>query len=648
LCDMLKQFPVEEQSTSAFQSFRSAAVREAIALAGRQAPQGEQLKVLVSAAEKEGSKALVRLTELAASPALLASVRSHPPQDAPLRELQAAVAGVLGPFASAKVETPRLEAAWAARLLGLLGTRSPLEASDVKDLVAAVLEFRESSLVLMPAFVEVLVERLTKAKLPKHSSTDADGLRHLMDRLLRIAGKTAKRSSGDEELDSWLEKLDRIALEDRRKTERTLESLERDMQKKVGRSVSDALGPGWLGMLLVRSRKVVWNGKLVRCDSGPRPRTLVKRLAMLPSVDVLLSSTTRTEAAALVPEGAAPPPTSRTEPPRTAEPTGTRRQSGEQREAEARDAGRASYGRAPVPPAQAPPTRPEPFPTRTAQAPSGPAPPRPAPRPPTRPPPSNSDAEPPRKMQRTGALIVKAGFDKEMGETLAGTYVPSSMNHNHSVFKRVEPAVDSVLLYYWDDRDGEEQKGWWFGPEVGGEEVWAHNAGSDSPGSKLPPTRGWTVLITGALDPGLEVTRADPVPQPSGPQLPMRGSVAGAQASSAAAPSSRPAGPPPQLPRPPPGRGAPPPAAAQRRPRVDDARADELRAWLNGLDDGQGAMLSYFDVLATEFDADLAQIAAAKVEGGRGMGAVDPSFWDTVKVQKTGHKFIFARGIQRL
>lgn len=60
-------------------------------------------------------------------------------------------------------------------------------------------------------------------------------------------------------------------------------------------------------------------------------------------------------------------------------------------------------------------------------------------------------------------------------------------------------------------------------------------------------------------------------------------------------------------------------------------------------------MLSYFEVLAAEFDADLNQIAAAKVEGGVGiLGAVDPSFWETVSVIKTGHKMLFARGIAKL
>lgn len=102
-----------------------------------------------------------------------------------------------------------------------------------------------------------------------------------------------------------------------------------------------------------------------------------------------------------------------------------------------------------------------------------------------------------------------------------------------------------------------------------------------------------------------------------------------------------------------PGRPAPSTwnAPVAKRPRVDDTRAAELREWLNSLDDGAGAMQQYFDTLATEFDADLAQIAAAKVEGGekRGiLGAVDPSFWETVRVVKTGHKMLFAKGIAKL
>jgi len=75
---------------------------------------------------------------------------------------------------------------------------------------------------------------------------------------------------------------------------------------------------------------------------------------------------------------------------------------------------------------------------------------------------------------------------------------------------------------------------------------------------------------------------------------------------------------------------------------------------LEGLDDGAGALLQYYDILEAEFDADLSMIAAAKVpqpDGGEKRGVlsvVDPSFWETVKVQKTGHKMLFARGIAKL
>jgi len=265
-----------------------------------------------------------------------------------------------------------------------------------------------------------------------------------------------------------------------------------------------------------------------------------------------------------------------------------------------------------------------------------------------------------------------------MADTIAGTYTPFSTNHHRTVYRRVEPKTESnVLLYFWDERDGEEQRGWWFGPEVGGEEVWAHNSGSST--STVPPSRGWRILHSGSVDPALTVTKVDAQRIPAG-------GVAGAAAPSTAgaartaigsAPSQvRSATGGPAMPPPPPrprgsagmlrqhGGEAQPPTAPSRsrgptptstggvkRPRIDSARAAELHAWLEGLDDGAGAMLQYFDVLSAEFDADLAQISAAKVEGGEKqgiLGVVDPSFWETVRVEKTGHKMLFARGIAKL
>mmetsp|Transcript_78494 Transcript_78494/g.217959 ORF Transcript_78494/g.217959 Transcript_78494/m.217959 type:complete len:271 (+) Transcript_78494:75-887(+) len=270
-----------------------------------------------------------------------------------------------------------------------------------------------------------------------------------------------------------------------------------------------------------------------------------------------------------------------------------------------------------------------------------------------------------------------------MAETIAGTYMPSSTNHGRGVYRRVDPPSEDskVLLYYWDQRDGEANCGWWFGPEVGGEEVWAHNAGTL--GNALPPISGWVVLHSGQVDPGLTVTKVEgprttatpstAQPRPpgiqGGPRGPSAFSAPPRPRGSAGAMPPRPTpsaaasgllntGPPAPRPRFPgfgPSSGGVGPssggAAGAKRPRYDNARASELRGWLEGLDDGVGAMVQYFDVLATEFDADLAQIAAAKVEGGEKLGilgVVDPSFWDTVRVTKAGHKMLFARGIAKL
>ena len=58
-----------------------------------------------------------------------------------------------------------------------------------------------------------------------------------------------------------------------------------------------------------------------------------------------------------------------------------------------------------------------------------------------------------------------------------------------------------VNLYYWDQRDGAALSGWWFGPEIGGEQVWSHNPSHNV----MPPPSGWKILwdveipATGAL-----------------------------------------------------------------------------------------------------------------------------------------------------
>ena len=45
-----------------------------------------------------------------------------------------------------------------------------------------------------------------------------------------------------------------------------------------------------------------------------------------------------------------------------------------------------------------------------------------------------------------------------------------------------------MQLYYWDDRDGASFCGWWFGPKVGGDQVWAYHPSNTA---TTPPKTGW-------------------------------------------------------------------------------------------------------------------------------------------------------------
>merc|ERR1712157_526390 len=55
-----------------------------------------------------------------------------------------------------------------------------------------------------------------------------------------------------------------------------------------------------------------------------------------------------------------------------------------------------------------------------------------------------------------------------------------------------------VLLYFWDERDGAAVSGWWFGPKVGGDQVWAYQPDGST---QTPPMKGWKVPFDGPVDP---------------------------------------------------------------------------------------------------------------------------------------------------
>lgn len=83
--------------------------------------------------------------------------------------------------------------------------------------------------------------------------------------------------------------------------------------------------------------------------------------------------------------------------------------------------------------------------------------------------------------------------------------MPSSTNHARNVFKKTEQVNGlDVLIYFWDERDGPTFSGWWFGPKVGGDQVWAYNPEN----STVPPQSGWRVPYDGPIDASFTVAQS--------------------------------------------------------------------------------------------------------------------------------------------
>eukprot|EP00405_Crypthecodinium_cohnii_P037215 CAMPEP_0206547384 /NCGR_PEP_ID=MMETSP0325_2-20121206/13263_1 /ASSEMBLY_ACC=CAM_ASM_000347 /TAXON_ID=2866 /ORGANISM="Crypthecodinium cohnii, Strain Seligo" /LENGTH=540 /DNA_ID=CAMNT_0054046677 /DNA_START=44 /DNA_END=1663 /DNA_ORIENTATION=+ len=107
------------------------------------------------------------------------------------------------------------------------------------------------------------------------------------------------------------------------------------------------------------------------------------------------------------------------------------------------------------------------------------------------------------------ALIVSGCANPTISDIVRGNYHLHSTNHGKPVHKKYGKTNDGedILIYFWDDRDGLEMSGWWFGPIVGGDQVWAYHApGADQ---DLPPTSDWTIPHDGPIDPTFSITRTD-------------------------------------------------------------------------------------------------------------------------------------------
>jgi len=105
-------------------------------------------------------------------------------------------------------------------------------------------------------------------------------------------------------------------------------------------------------------------------------------------------------------------------------------------------------------------------------------------------------------------LTVSGCSTDTVANIIQGGFLGDGSNHNKPVFKKEGAAGNvTVLIYFWDDRDGPNFSGWWFGPKVGGDQVWAYNSNKSS---LVPPSTGWRVPWDGPVDESLRVVLHGP------------------------------------------------------------------------------------------------------------------------------------------
>lgn len=466
----------------------------------------------------------------------------------------------LAPFVRGKCRAPRLEAAYAGRIMqgleqcGVFDSPPKTHSSDfVKNMLAAALHFSEDMFASMPALVQTLI--LGVSNLPT-AREDGEMLKTLVRKMLQV-GKVAEK---DDALTTWTSQIEDAILKaagsgiyEMRWNDAELTMGGKDF-KQLHTKVKDALGESWLSIILARSRRLSWlPGQPIQFHP-PRPRAVLRDLAE--KYGEVLGQRLKNEVLALTPEAPAP----RSAPRGGA---GEARSRSRERERE-------------VPKAKA-----------KAKA----------------------------KAAPRAALTVFGGTDVPLGQALEGEYYKDGMNHGKFIFKKIgeDPtgSVDAVFLYYWNGEDCREDLGWWFGDKVGGTEAFMHNPNLGA-GSQ-PPFNGW--------DKGVKI-------QPAAFGL---GAVKG---KGRAKPSAA--------------RGPPGPVPPAKRPREEEERHVRLKQWLTGLDEGKGDMLAYYEALKEEFDGDLTQIAAARIENNpraSPVEQVEPTFWEAIKCTKGVHRLKFARGI---
>eukprot|EP00930_Biecheleria_cincta_P038481 TRINITY_DN26427_c0_g1_i1.p1 TRINITY_DN26427_c0_g1~~TRINITY_DN26427_c0_g1_i1.p1 ORF type:complete len:943 (-),score=255.05 TRINITY_DN26427_c0_g1_i1:360-3188(-) len=117
---------------------------------------------------------------------------------------------------------------------------------------------------------------------------------------------------------------------------------------------------------------------------------------------------------------------------------------------------------------------------------------------------NNQPAQPPQpsKPKEIGfeTYIAVSGCSHSVVSSIVnGSFTKTGENHGKPVYTKREKTKDGmdVLLYYWHDPKSLSFCGWWFGPVVGGEQVWAFQP---SRTVQTPPVSGWQVPYDGPVD----------------------------------------------------------------------------------------------------------------------------------------------------
>eukprot|EP00928_Gymnodinium_smaydae_P055253 TRINITY_DN38848_c0_g1_i1.p1 TRINITY_DN38848_c0_g1~~TRINITY_DN38848_c0_g1_i1.p1 ORF type:complete len:470 (-),score=44.91 TRINITY_DN38848_c0_g1_i1:100-1509(-) len=85
-------------------------------------------------------------------------------------------------------------------------------------------------------------------------------------------------------------------------------------------------------------------------------------------------------------------------------------------------------------------------------------------------------------------ILVSGCRDQSIAACVRGAYCAAGQNHGKPYYKK--KSSPQQCIYFWDQRDGSQQSGWWLGPKLGGASAWSFHP---NVGASQPPQNGWTV-----------------------------------------------------------------------------------------------------------------------------------------------------------